>query len=83
MGTLSLDQSLEPVGDLVEALVAGRLGHTGVHVGVLVGLTGDGRLQIVAGSADGQPRGRVTGSLQVFEMTVGMAGLTLGGGTEK
>jgi hypothetical protein len=44
VGLLSLSKRFEPVSDFVEAFFACGLGHTRVHVGVLVGFTGDGRL---------------------------------------
>src|SRR6476620_5979925 len=59
VGLLGLRQGLEPVGDLVEAFVAGGLGHARVHVGVLVGLAGDGGLKVVRRAADRQARGGV------------------------
>ncbi len=43
---LGLGQRLKPVGDLIKALVAGRFRHPWVHIGVLVGLAGDGGFQI-------------------------------------
>ena len=39
--TLGLAQSFEPVGNLIETLVTGGLGHTRVHVGVFVCLAGN------------------------------------------
>src|SRR4051794_33542497 len=50
---LGAGQGLEPFGDVLEALVAGGLREARVHLRVLVGLTGDGRLQVVGGGADG------------------------------
>src|SRR5690606_18353678 len=82
VGPLGLGQGLEPVGDLVEALVAGGFRHARVHVGVLVGLAGDGRLEVIGSAADGQARRRVAGLLEVFEVAVRVAGLTLGGGAK-
>jgi hypothetical protein len=82
VGALGLGQRLEPVGDLVEALRARGLGHARVHVGVLVGLAGDGSLQVVAGGADGQAGGGVAHLLEVLQVTVRVAGLAFGGGTE-
>ena len=72
---LGLGQRLEPVGDLVEALVAGGLGHARVHVGVLVGLAGDGRGEVVHGVADGLVGGGVADSLEVVEVAVRVTGL--------
>src|SRR6266571_1008806 len=45
VGLLGLGERLEPVGDLVEAFLAGGTRHARVHVGVLVGLAGDRGLQ--------------------------------------
>ncbi len=42
VAALGLGERLEPLGDLVEALLAGGLRHARVHLGVLVGLTFDG-----------------------------------------
>src|SRR6266852_8799530 len=36
-----LGERLEPVGDRVEAFLAGNAGHVRIHVGVFVGLAGD------------------------------------------
>jgi hypothetical protein len=47
-----------------------------------VGFAGDGRLQVVGRGADRQAGGRIAGGFEVFQMAVGMAGLTLGGGAE-
>ena len=41
VAALGLGKGFEPVCDLVEALVTRGLGHTRVHIGVLVSLTGD------------------------------------------
>src|SRR5688572_9056444 len=38
MGFLGLGQGLEPVGDLVEAFLAGGARHAGIHVGVFMRL---------------------------------------------
>ncbi len=46
MGLLSLGQGLEPIGDLAEAFLARCAGHAWVHIGVLIGLTCDGRRQV-------------------------------------
>src|SRR5688572_31596664 len=60
----SLGQRLEPLRDLREALVARGLGEAGVHRLVLVGLTGDGALQIFLGVADRLARGGVADLLE-------------------
>ena len=75
---LGLRERLEPLGDVVEALVARGLRHAGVHRLVLVRLAGDGRLEVLLGVADGQARRRVADLLEVVEVTVRVAGLAVG-----
>src|SRR5690606_34035584 len=82
VAALGLGEGFEPVGNLVEALVPGGFRHAGVHVGVLVGLAGDGGLEVVGGAANGQAGGGIAHRLQVFQVAVGVAGLTFGGGAE-
>src|SRR5260221_13285004 len=77
-----LGQCLEPVSDLLEALVARGARHARIHVGVFVGLAGDRRLEIVAGRADRLARRRVAYFLEEFEMAMRMARLALGGRAE-
>jgi hypothetical protein len=74
---LGAGEGLEPVGDLVEAFVAGGLGEARVHLGVLVGLAGDGRLEVVLGVADRLAGGRVADFGEVLEVAVRVAGLAL------
>src|SRR5437764_10001443 len=76
-------QRLEPVGDLVEALVARRAGEAGVHLGVLVGLALDGRLEVVDGGADRHIGHRVADLRQMVEVPEGVAGLALGNRPEQ
>src|SRR4051794_5433555 len=70
-------QRLEPVGNVVEAFVAGSTGEAGVHLGVLVGLTLDGRLEVVAGRADRHVGDGVADLGQVVEVAERVAGLAL------
>src|SRR6267154_572705 len=79
---LRFGERLEPVGDLGEAFLACGLRHAGIHVGVLVRLSGNGRLQIQARTAERKVRRRIAALLQVFEMTVGMTGFALRSGPE-
>src|SRR5690606_29431078 len=79
---LGLRQRLEPVGNLVEALFARGAGHAGVHVGLLVGLAGDRRLEIQRGLADRLAGRGIADLLEVLQMAVGVAGLAFGGGPE-
>ena len=83
MALLGAGQGLEPLGDLVEALVAGGLGEARVHLGVLVGLAGDGRLEVVLGVADRLAGDRVADLGEEVEVTEGVAGLALGDRTEQ
>ena len=82
MRTLGFGQCLEPVGDFVEAFTARGFGHAGIHVGVLVGLAGDGCLEIVTRAANGQACCRIAHDFHVFKMTVSMAGLAFRGGAK-
>ena len=79
---LGLRQGLEPVGDLVEAFLAGGARHARIHVGVFVRLAGDRGLQVVGGAADRQAGGRIADFFEKFEMAVRMAGLAFGGRAE-
>src|SRR5262245_20989786 len=65
---LRLRQRLEPVSDLVESFRARGLRHARVHVGVLVRLTGDRRLEVEIRAADGQTRRRIADALEVLEV---------------
>src|SRR5262249_1017664 len=49
---LGLGERLEPLRDLVEPLRARRLGETGVHLGELVSLALDSRLEVQLGRPD-------------------------------
>src|SRR5687768_16473129 len=68
VGLLGPGQGLEPLGDLVEALVPSGLGEARVHLGVLVGLARDRRLQVVLGGADRLVGHRVAGSGEEVEV---------------
>src|SRR6185312_11847788 len=82
MRFLGLGERLEPVGDLVEAFLAGGLRHAGIHVGVFMRLAGDGGSEILCGVADRLAGRRVTDFLQIFEMAMRMASLTFRGRAE-
>ena len=83
MALLGPGQRLEPFTDGVEALVAGSAGEAGVHLGVLVGLTLDGRAEVVLGGADGEVGHRVAGIGEEVEVPERMAGLAFRNGTEE
>src|SRR5579862_8786084 len=68
VGLLGPGQGLEPLGDLLESLVAGRLREARVHLGVLVGLALDRRLQVVLGGADLRAGDGVAALLQEVEV---------------
>src|SRR6266851_5871826 len=77
-----LGERLEPVGDLVEAFLAGGAGHARIHVGVFVGLAGDRGLEDVAGRTDRLAGRRVAHFLEIVEMAVRAPGLALGSRAE-
>src|SRR3990172_467359 len=77
VGLLGARQGLEPLGDLLEALLARGPGEARVHLGVLVGLAGDGGLEVLAGVADRLARGRTAHLLEEVEVAVGVARLPL------
>src|ERR1700733_3211729 len=79
---LRLRECLEPVGDFGEAFLTGRLGHSRIHIRVLMGLTSDGGLEVQLGIADGQARGGIANGLQIFQVAVRMSGFPFRGGTE-
>src|ERR1700761_6259170 len=82
MALLGFRQGLEPVGDFVKAFAARGLGHARIHVGVFVGLARDGGFEVGIGGADGLAGRRIAHFLQIFQMTMGMAGFAFGGGAE-
>src|SRR5688500_13015680 len=77
---LGARQRLEPLGDLVEALVAGGLGEARVHLGVLVRLALDGGLQVVLGAADRHAGDGVADLGEEVEVPERVARLALGDG---
>src|SRR5258707_12971040 len=77
-----LGERLEPVGDLVEAFLAGHARHARIHVGVFVGLARDRGLEVVAGRTDRLAGRRVAHFLEIFEMAVRVPGLALGSRAE-
>lgn len=82
MRTLGLRERFEPVCDLVEPLFAGRLAHARIHIGVLVGFPGDGRLEVQTRRAEGQTRCGIATGLQILEVTMCVARFTFRGRTK-
>src|SRR5713101_2269806 len=78
MTLLGAGERLEPLSDLVEVLVTRGAGEPGVHLGVLVGLAGDRRLQVVGRRADGHTGHRVADLRQEVEVTERVSRLTFG-----
>src|ERR1700757_567212 len=72
-----LGERLEPVGDLVEAFLAGHARHARIEVGVFVGLAGDRGLDVVGGRTDRLAGRRVAHFLEIFEMAVRVPSLAL------
>src|ERR1041384_326222 len=61
---LGASQGLEPLGNLLEAFLARRLGEPRVHLRVLVGLAGDRRLEVLLAVADRLAGCRIADALQ-------------------
>src|SRR5436309_4589575 len=80
---LGLGERLEPLRDLREALAARGLREARVHLGELVGLALDRRLQVLVGRADRRVGHRVADLLQEVEVPEGVAGLGLRGVAEE
>ena len=77
MRTFRLRQRFKPVGDLVKTFFARCLGHAWIHVGVLVGLAGNSRFQILLRRADRQIGGGVAHVSQIIQVTVRVTGFAL------
>ena len=80
--TFGLGQRFKPVCDFIKAFIACCLGHTRVHISVLMRLTGNSRGEVVRGSTDRQSRCRIADLFQVFQMAVRVTGFTFSGGTK-
>src|SRR3954453_16057967 len=74
---LGTGERLEPLRDLLEALVARRLGEARVHLGVLVRLALDGRVEVVGGGTDCDARHRVPDLGEEVEVAERVTGLAL------
>jgi hypothetical protein len=79
---LDFGQGLEPIGDLLKAFFARRTGHARIHVGILVGFPGNCRDEILRRPADRLAGNRIANLLEIFEVIMGVPGLTLGGRTK-
>src|SRR6185437_1147475 len=82
MRFLGLRERLEPVGDLVEAFLAGGLRHAGIHVGVLVRLACNGGSEILRRVTDRLAGRWIADFLKIFEMAMGVTGLSFRGRAE-
>src|SRR5689334_14510188 len=80
---LGAGEGLEPLADLLEALVARGLREARVHLGVLVGLARDGGLQVVGRRADRLAGDGVTDLGEEVEVAERVARLTFGDGAEQ
>src|SRR5207245_7260486 len=52
VGPLGFGESLAPLRDLLKAFFASCAGHSGIHVGVFVGLARNSRAEVIIGPAD-------------------------------
>src|SRR5512141_2641055 len=76
-------ECLEPFRDLLEALVTRGLREAGVHLGVLVRLAGDRRLEVVRGRTDRDTRHRVAHLGEEVEVAERVARLAFGDRAEE
>ena len=83
MTLLGAGQRLEPLRHFLETLVARGTRKARVHLGVLVGLTGDRRLQVVLAAADRNSRRGVADLGEEVEVAERVAGLAFGDRTEE
>ncbi len=69
---------IEPVGDLVESLLASGAGEARVHISVLVSLTSNGTLQVLNGGAKGLVSGGITSAelTETIQVSESMTSLT-------
>src|SRR3954468_1784163 len=79
---LGLGEGREPGGDLAEAFLARGARHARIHIGVFVRLARYRGLAVGRGLADREARRRIAAHLEELEMTVRVAGFTLGGRAE-
>src|SRR5208282_4385802 len=77
MRLFGLGEGLEPFDDLLEAFFARVAGHPRIHVGVFVGFPCDRRDQILRCVADRLAGHGIANLLEILEVTMGAAGLTL------
>src|SRR4051812_33312514 len=68
-------ERLEPLGDLVEAFFARSACEAWIHLGVFVGLAGDGGHEVRRGVSDWKPCRRVADLGNVFHVAERMSGL--------
>src|SRR5579875_1564701 len=83
MGLLGPGKGLEPLGDLFEALFASGLGEPRVHLGVLIGLPFDRRLQVVGCRPDPGTGDGIADLSEEVEMAERVTGLPFGDRTEQ
>jgi hypothetical protein len=82
MRLLRFGEGLEPLGDLFEALFARGAGHPWIHVGIFVGFPRNRSNEILRSAANRLAGYRIANFLKIFEVTMGVAGLTLCGRAE-
>ena len=63
MRPLRFGEGFEPFGKFRKVFVSGGLGHPWIHLGVLIGLTFHGRLEISLGIPDRDACGRIANFL--------------------
>src|SRR5260370_9314912 len=78
MRTLGLGERFKASGDLVEPFFARGARHAGIHIGIFMGLAGDGGREVLLGGADRLAGRRIAYFFQKFQMSMRVTGLTLG-----
>jgi len=82
MRAFGLAKCLKPISNFIKAFFTCGACHARVHIRVFMGLTGNCRLEVVAGAANGQTGRGITRLFKVLQVTVGVAGLTFCSGAE-
>src|SRR5262249_25676014 len=71
---LGFCQRLEPVGNLLETFLTSGLGHTRIHIRVLVSFSLNRSLEVQCSIAERKPSRRIPHLLEIVEMTMSMTG---------
>ena len=76
MGPFSFSQGFKPISYFIKTFIAGRFGHSGIHISVLMRLARNRCFEIVRGTPYRQSRSWITCLFQIFQVSVSMASFT-------